>query len=100
MARYEDPLVDAYAEAARADGHPFTDDYNGAQQEGFCRMQMTIGNGRRCSGAVGYLRPAMARDNLRVEIKALVTRILFEGGRAVGVDYVQDGNTARRARRA
>ena len=93
MARYEDPLVDAYAEAARADGHPFTDDYNGAQQEGFCRMQMTIGNGRRCSGAVGYLRPALARDNLRVEIKALVTRILFEGRRAVGVEYLQGGTT-------
>jgi choline dehydrogenase/4-pyridoxate dehydrogenase len=93
MARYEDPLVDAYTEAARADGHPFTDDYNGAQQEGFCRMQMTIGNGRRCSGAVGYLRPALARSNLRVETKALVTRVAFEGTRAVGVEYVQDGTT-------
>jgi choline dehydrogenase/4-pyridoxate dehydrogenase len=57
-------------------------------------MQMTIGNGKRCSGAVGYLRPAMARPNLRVETKALVTRIAFEGRRAVGVDYVQDGKTA------
>jgi choline dehydrogenase/4-pyridoxate dehydrogenase len=93
MARYEDPLVDAYAEAARTDGHPFTDDYNGAQQEGFCRMQMTIGNGRRCSGAVAYLRPAMARPNLRVEILALATRVVFEGSRAVAVEYVQNGQT-------
>ena len=93
MTRYEDPLVDAYSEAARANGHPFTDDYNGAQQEGFCRMQMTIGRGRRCSGAVGYLRPALGRPNLRVEIKALVTRLVFEGRRAVGVEYVQDGKT-------
>src|SRR5690606_2274210 len=93
MARYEDPLVDAYAEAARTDGHPFTDDYNGAQQEGFCRMQMTIGNGRRCSGAVAYLRPAMARPNLRVEILALATRVVFGGSRAVAVEYVQNGQT-------
>jgi choline dehydrogenase-like flavoprotein len=56
-------------------------------------MQMTIGNGRRCSCAVAYLRPALARPNLRVEIRALATRLAFEGMRAVGVDYVQDGQS-------
>ena len=56
--RYEDPLCDAYVDAARAAGLPVTEDYNGAQQDGFARMQMTIEHGRRCSGAVAYLRPA------------------------------------------
>jgi choline dehydrogenase/4-pyridoxate dehydrogenase len=89
--RYEDPLIEAYEDAARAAGFPFTDDYNGARQEGFSRMQMTIGRGRRCSGAVAYLRPALKRPNLKLEIRVLVTRVLFEGRRAVGIDYVQDG---------
>jgi choline dehydrogenase-like flavoprotein len=70
-------------------GHPVTEDYNGAQQEGFGRMQQTIRDGRRCSAAVAYLRPALARPNLEVEVKALATRILFEGHRAVGVEYLK-----------
>ena len=56
---YADPLFDAYMEAAVAAGHPTTDDYNGAQQEGFGRMQCTIRDGRRCGNATGYLRPAL-----------------------------------------
>jgi len=76
--RYEDPVIDAYEEAGRAAGHPFTDDYNGTRQEGFSRMQMTIRRGRRCSGAVGYLRPALKRPNLKLEIRVLVTRVLLE----------------------
>jgi 4-pyridoxate dehydrogenase len=89
--RYQDPLIDAYLEAGRDAGHPATADYNGAEQHGFARMQMTIRNGHRCSAAVGYLRPALGRGNLRVETGALVTRIIFEGTRAVGVEYRQDG---------
>jgi 4-pyridoxate dehydrogenase len=91
MSRYEDPLCDAYMGAARAAGLPITDDYNAAQQEGFARFQATVAHGRRCSGAVAYLRPALARPNLTVKIKALVTRVLFEGNRAVGVEYVEAG---------
>ncbi len=49
-----------------------TPDYNGADQQGFARIQMTIGHGKRCSAAVGYLRPALGRPNLRVETDALV----------------------------
>jgi choline dehydrogenase/4-pyridoxate dehydrogenase len=90
-------LVDAYLEAGRDAGHPSTSDYNGAEQHGFARIQMTIRNGHRCSAAVGYLRPALGRGNLRVEIGALVTRILFEGMRAVGVEYRQ-GGALKRAR--
>jgi 4-pyridoxate dehydrogenase len=98
--RYQDPLIEAYLEAGRDAGHPSTADYNGAEQHGFARMQMTIRDGHRCSAAVGYLRPALARTNLQVETGALVTRILFEGARAVGVEYRQHGRlqTARAAR--
>ena len=91
LTRYDDPLVEAYRAAGEAAGHPLTDDYNGAQQEGFGRSQQTIRDGRRCSAAVAYLRPALARPNLAVEVQALATRILFEGHRAVGVEYLKGG---------
>jgi choline dehydrogenase/4-pyridoxate dehydrogenase len=63
---------------------------------------MTIRNGHRCSASVGYLRPTLGRDNLQVETGALVTRILFEGTRAVGVEYLQNGErkTARAGARS
>ncbi len=91
--KYQDPLIDAFAEAGMAAGHGWTEDYNGAQQEGFGRLQMTIRNGRRCSAATGYLRPALKRSNLHIEVEALVTCILFEGNRAVGVEYRRNGET-------
>jgi choline dehydrogenase/4-pyridoxate dehydrogenase len=87
--RYRDPLVEAYLAAGESAGHPVTEDYNGAQQEGFGRSQQTIREGRRCSAAVAYLRPALARPNLSVETNALATKILFEGHRAVGVEYLK-----------
>jgi 4-pyridoxate dehydrogenase len=89
--RFADPVVDAFTAAGVAAGHPVTDDYNGAQQTGFAPLQNTIRNGRRCSAAVAYLRPALGRGNLAVETQALVTRVVLEGGRAVGVEYVQGG---------
>jgi choline dehydrogenase/4-pyridoxate dehydrogenase len=91
--RYADPLVDAFAAAGREAGYPTTADYNGAQQEGFAAWQMTIRNGRRCSAAVAYLKPALARANLRVEVNALATRILLEHGRATGVELRKGGRT-------
>jgi choline dehydrogenase-like flavoprotein len=94
MSRYEDPLCDAYMDAARASGLPVTDDYNAAQQDGFARFQATVAHGRRCSGAVAYLRPALSRPNLTVKTGVLVTRVLLEGRRAVGVEYVEGGVTA------
>src|SRR5579885_69973 len=78
--RFHDPLVEAFAAAGAAAGHPATDDYNGAQQLGFSPLQNTIRNGRRCSAAVAYLRPALARSNLTVETRSLVTRIVIENG--------------------
>ena len=77
--RYADPLVEAFAAAGAAAGHPTTEDYNGAQQEGFGRWQQTIRDGRRCSAAVAYLRPALARPGLTVETGALATRVVLEG---------------------
>jgi choline dehydrogenase/4-pyridoxate dehydrogenase len=95
LTRFQDPLVEAYAAAGEAAGYPATQDYNGAQQEGFGRWQMTIRDGRRCSAAVAYLRPAMRRRNLTIETGALVTRIVLEGRRAAGVEYVKNGERLR-----
>jgi choline dehydrogenase/4-pyridoxate dehydrogenase len=93
-------LVEAFAEAGRDAGHGWTDDYNGPKQDGFGRLQMTIRDGRRCSAAVAYLRPAMQRGNLVVAVGALATRIVLEGNRAVGVEYTRRGKriTARAER--
>jgi 4-pyridoxate dehydrogenase len=95
-----DPLMDSFLAAGASAGLPVTQDYNGAQQEGFCRVQSTIRNGRRCSTAVGYLRPAMARKNLAIETGAHATRVVMEGARAVGIAYDKDGQsiTARASR--
>ena len=89
--RFADPLVEAYAAAGAAAGHPWTDDYNGREQHGFGRWQMTIRDGRRCSAARAYLKPAMSRKNLRVEVGALVSRVVLAGNRAVGVEFFSRG---------
>jgi 4-pyridoxate dehydrogenase len=86
-ARYADPLVEACLAAGQALQLPATPDYNGAQQEGLGRIQQTIRQGRRCSAAEAYLRPALRRPNLTVETGALASRIVIEAGRAVGVEY-------------
>jgi choline dehydrogenase len=86
-------LCEAFIEAAQQAGFPRTDDFNGETQEGAGYFQLTAKNGRRCSTARGYLKPARGRSNLRVESSALATRILFEGRRAVGVEYTQNGAT-------
>ena len=84
---YADPLTEAYLEAAAAAGHGWTDDYNGAEQEGFGRLQSTIGHGRRCSAADAYLRPALGRRNLAVMTETHVSGITFVGSRATGIEY-------------
>jgi choline dehydrogenase/4-pyridoxate dehydrogenase len=88
---YQDPLLEAFAESGKAAGHGWTDDYNGAQQEGFGRLQMTIRNGKRSSTATAYLRPALKRGGVQIEVHAMVTRLLMEGTRAVGIEYRQHG---------
>jgi len=91
-------LCDAFIASAMALGIPRNDDFNGVTQEGTGYYQATARNGRRCSTAVGYLRPAEKRPNLRVEVEALATRVLFEGKRATGVAYAARG--AKQAVRA
>jgi choline dehydrogenase len=94
------PLYAAWLEAGRQAGYPYTADVNGRQQEGFGRLDMTVSpDGRRCSAANAYLRLAMKRPDLAVRTGALATRVLFEGRRAVGVEYRQ-GDATRRVRAA
>ncbi len=91
--KYPDPLVDAWFAAARAGGHPITDDFNGAQNEGFCMMQSTIRRGRRCSTSVAYLRPALARPNLTLWQRTLALKLRVEGSRITGVELARNGTT-------
>ncbi|CAL8323760.1 unnamed protein product [Merluccius merluccius] len=85
------PLHQAFIEAGQQAGYPFTQDMNGLQQEGLGWMDMTIYKGKRWSTASAYLRPALSRPNLKAEVRCLTTRVLFEGNRAVGVEYTQNG---------
>jgi choline dehydrogenase len=87
------PLCEAFIDAARQAGFPRNDDFNGASQEGAGYFQLTAKNGRRWSTARGYLRPAARRPNLAVATDALATRVLFDGRRAVGVEYRQGEST-------
>lgn len=86
-ARLSRPICDAWVQAAQAAGYPFNPDYNGATQEGVGYFQLTSRNGRRCSSAVAYLNPARGRANLQILTHAQITRILFEGKRAIGVEW-------------
>jgi choline dehydrogenase-like flavoprotein len=99
--RSDNPVQEIYLQAGRELQWPITDDFNGAQQEGLGIYQVTQKNGERWSAARGYIHPFMdKRSNLRVEMQAQATRILFEGKRAVGVEYRQGNATKRiRARR-
>ncbi|HEX8665338.1 MAG TPA: choline dehydrogenase [Beijerinckiaceae bacterium] len=80
-------LCDAFIAAAEEAGVPRNDDFNGAMQEGAGYFQTTSRRGVRWSTARGYLRPALRRPNLSVVTEALATRVLFEGRKAVGVEY-------------
>ena len=86
-------LADAFIAASQSLGIPSNDDFNGATQEGSGYYQLTARNGRRCSTAVGYLRPVRRRANLRVETEALATRLVFDGSRAIGLEYRQADRT-------
>ncbi len=88
------PLVGAFIAAAGAAGLPPNPDFNGARQDGVGPYQMTIRGGRRNSAARAFLRPAMRRPNLAVLTHAQATRVLWEGRRAVGVEYRRHGRTA------
>ncbi len=89
------PLYDAFVQAGEEAGYAKTDDYNGYRQEGFGDMEMTVHNGRRWSASNAYLWPIKARKNLEIISGAHVGRILMEGKRAVGVEYMRDGQVHR-----
>lgn len=88
---YQDPLVEAFAEAGRSAGFGWTDDYNGARQDGFARLQMTIRDGRRSSGATAYLRPALRSGRVRIRVRAQATTLTFQGTRCTGVTFHAGG---------
>lgn len=95
--RHADPLSEAFVKAAVETGIPYNPDFNGASQEGAGFFQTTTRRGWRASTAVAYLRPAMRRPNLHVETAALAQRVVFDGRRAVGVEFRQHGRV-RQAR--
>src|ERR1700730_8095405 len=90
------PLFKAFFEAVQQAGYELTDDVNGYRQEGFAPFDRNVHRGRRLSAARAYLHPVMSRPNLTVQTRAFVSRILFEGNRAIGVEY----QNARQAQRA
>ena len=91
------PLFQAFFQAAQEAGYSLTDDVNGYRQEGFAPFDRNVHRGRRLSAAGAYLHPVMDRPNLHVETRAFVTRILFDGRRAIGVEYQTPTGKTRRA---
>jgi choline dehydrogenase len=89
------PLFRAFFEAVQQAGYQLTDDVNGYRQEGFAPFDRNLHRGRRLSAARAYLHPVLHRPNLEVTTRALVTRVLFQGGRAVGVEYVRGNGPPR-----
>ena len=87
------PTSLAFVQSCQELGMPYNPDFNGAVQQGAGIYQTTTRNNRRCSAAVGYLRPALQRPNLTLITGGLVLRIKFEGSRAVGVEYAQGGTS-------
>ena len=81
------PMTRAFVRSCQEFGIPYNPDFNGERQAGCSVYQTTTKNYRRCSAAVGYLKPVLNRPNLTVETGCLVERIVFEGTRATGVRY-------------
>lgn len=92
-------ICDDWIAAAQNVGYPFNPDYNGAKQDGVSYFQLTTRKGFRCSTAVGYLKPARNRPNLKIITRALTTRVIIEGNRATGVAY-QDASGAEKTVKA
>lgn len=93
----KNPLYHTFVQAGAQAGYAVSPNMNEYQHEGMGPMEMSVGDGKRSSAAVGYLRPAVKRGNTRVISHALVDRILFKNGHAVGVLFTQ-GSTVKIAR--
>jgi len=89
------PLFGAFFSAVQQAGYELTDDVNGYRQEGFAPFDRNVHRGRRLSAARAYLYPVMSRPNLTVATRAFVTKIIFDGTRAVGVEFRHEGKTKR-----
>ena len=89
------PITEAFIKAAGQLGIPHNKDLSGPDPSGVGYYQLTQRNARRCSAVTGYLKPAMARPNLSVMMAQMVTRVIVENGRAIGVDVLRDGNIER-----
>ena len=87
------PLNEAFWEAMQSLQYRRNDDFNGPDTEGYGPRQGTIKDGRRESGVTAFLEPAMNRPNLTVLTKTLVTRVVLENRRAIGVEIQRDGET-------
>jgi choline dehydrogenase len=87
------PLFQAFLQAGQQAGYAFTEDVNGYRQEGFYRMERSTFGGVRSSAARRYLHPARQRGNIDLKVRVRVARILFEGKRAVGVAFVENGQS-------
>ncbi|RWO34531.1 GMC family oxidoreductase N-terminal domain-containing protein [Mesorhizobium sp.] len=94
------PICEAYFRAGQEMGIPFNPDFNGVAQEGVGYYQLTQKDARRSSASVAYLKPIRARKNLTVRTDVLVTRIVIEKGRAVGVEIVDRSGGAKKILRA
>jgi choline dehydrogenase len=90
------PLFGAFFEAVQQAGYPLTDDVNGYRQEGFAPFDRNVHRGRRLSAARAYLHPVSSRPNLDIETRAFVTKVLFDGTRAIGVEYVRGRDSSPR----
>ena len=93
MDRFLHPLCQNFIRAGEEIQIPHNPDFNGATQEGIGTYQNTVKGGTRMSTARAYIHPIRKRRNLRIEKRALATKILFDGERATGVEYVQNGQT-------
>ena len=89
-----DALSDAFHQACVSAGIPANEDYNGARYEGVGYLQLNTRNGQRCDTATAYLNGRRA-DNLQVLTEAIVSKVILEGRRAVGIEYLQDGQIHR-----
>ena len=89
------PLHDAWLLAGQQAGYPLTEDMNGYQQEGVGKIDATIHQGKRWSAAAAYLHPALVRENLSTLTNVLVTKVLFEGKKAIGIEVVEKGKTKK-----
>jgi choline dehydrogenase len=89
------PLFGAFFAAVQQAGYALTDDVNGYRQEGFGPFDRNIHRGRRLSAARAYLHPVMSRANLTVACRAFVTRLIFDGKRAVGLEFTHQGQSKR-----